>query len=149
MVVDQDYPIRSTGDMKPWETSKPVAHTKKSHINFCVSDSGWEHNAAWAFDADESIAAWVKNDHLGFEIRYIYNGVEQKYRPDFLIRFEDGGILTLEVKGEEDQRDKAKREALREWVKAVNEHGGFGRWLLPAIAKHPDDIMEILAKAQS
>jgi len=144
LVVDQDYPIRSTGDMKPWETSKPVIHTKNSHINFCVCDSGWEANASMAFDGNDNIAAWVKNDHLGFEIRYIYNGVEQKYRPDFLIRFQDSGILTLEIKGEEEQRDRVKREALKEWVKAVNEHGGFGLWLPPAVAKNPDDIAEIV-----
>ncbi|MGH9841075.1 MAG: restriction endonuclease, partial [Blastocatellia bacterium] len=146
LVVDQDYPIRSTGDMNPWDTSKPVIHTKKSHINFCVCDSTWEANTAMAFDADEKIAAWVKNDHLGFEIRYVFNGVEQKYRPDFLIRFQTDSILALETKGEETQRDIVKREALKEWVKAVNENGGFGRWLPPAVSKHPDDIPEILAK---
>jgi type III restriction enzyme len=146
LVVDRDYPILSTGDMKPWDTSKPVAHTKKSHINFCVCDSGWEQHAALSFDRADSITAWVKNDHLSFEIRYIFNGREHKYRPDFLIRFQSSEILALEVKGEETQQDRVKRDAVREWVKAVNAHGGFGKWLVPVVAKHPDDIAEILHK---
>ncbi|MCI0336562.1 MAG: hypothetical protein L0226_03215 [Acidobacteria bacterium] len=147
LVVEQDYPIRSTGDMKPWDTSKPVIHTKKSHINFCVCDSTWEATEAMAIDRSNHVAAWVKNDHLGFEIRYIFNGVEQKYRPDFLIRLQSGGILALETKGQESQRDRVKREALKEWVKAVNENGGFGRWLPPAVSRNTDDIPEILESA--
>ena len=37
-------------------------------------------------------------------------------------------FLVLETKGQETQQDKTKREFLDEWVKAVNEHGGFGKW---------------------
>ncbi len=147
LVVDQDYPIKSTGDMKPWDTSKHAEPVKRSHINFCVCDSRWEATEARAMDRSELVAAWVKNDHLGFEIRYIFNGVEHKYRPDFLIRLQTGHILTLETKGEETQQDRVKREALKEWTKAVNEQSGFGYWLPPAVSKHPDDIPEILLGA--
>lgn len=74
-----------------------------------------------------------------------FNGREQKYRPDFLLRLQNGSTLAIEVKGEETQQDRVKRDAVREWVKAVNQHGGFGKWLPPAVAKTPDDIYEILA----
>ena len=43
------------------------------------------------------MAAWVKNDHLGFEVLYIYRGVVHKYRPDFLIRLVSGEMLVLET----------------------------------------------------
>ena len=36
------------------------------------------------------VEAWVKNDHLGFEILCIWQGVVKKYRPDFLIRLANG-----------------------------------------------------------
>jgi type III restriction enzyme len=36
--------------------------------------------------------------------------------------------LVLEVKGENDAQAKAKYAALDDWVKAVNQHGGFGIW---------------------
>ncbi|MEQ1637944.1 MAG: hypothetical protein ABL903_14770 [Methylococcales bacterium] len=34
----------------------------------------------------------------------------------------------MEVKGQDDQRNQTKREFLNEWIKAVNEQGGFERW---------------------
>jgi type III restriction enzyme len=147
LVVDQDHPIRSTADMKAWDTSKRCVHTQKSHINFCVCDSTWEANEALSLDRSSYVKAWVKNDHIGFEVAYMYNGVEHKYRPDFLIRLATDEMLVLETKGQETEQDKSKRAALREWVRAVNTHGGFGRWHAePAISRHPDDIPEILAK---
>jgi type III restriction enzyme len=148
LVVDQDHPIRSTADMKAWDTSKACVHTQKSHINFCVCDSTWEANEAMNLDRNNHVKSWVKNDHLGFEILYIYNGGEHRYRPDFLIRLTNDEMLVLETKGQQTEQDKTKRAALREWICAVNADGGFGRWHSePAISKHPDDIPEILAKA--
>jgi type III restriction enzyme len=148
LVVDTNKPIISTGDMKPWDTSKPFVHTRKSHINFCVCDSRWESTTALHLDRSPHVAAWVKNDHLSFEIRYIFNGGEHKYRPDFLAKMSNDEILVIETKGEEDQKDKVKREAMREWIRAVNQHGGFGRWHSdPAVSRRPDDIPDILQKA--
>jgi type III restriction enzyme len=49
------------------------------------------------------------------------------------------------VKGQETPRDKAKREALREWVEAVNEDGRFGRWASD-VSRSPADILDKLAK---
>lgn len=91
------------------------------------------------------ISAWVKNDHLGFEILYIYRGVVRKYRPDFLIRLMSGELLVLEVKGQDTEQDQAKRRFLDEWVKAVNEHGGFGSWAWE-VSKNPADIEDLLAR---
>ncbi|MFQ5709448.1 MAG: BPTD_3080 family restriction endonuclease [bacterium] len=126
-IFDPDYPIRSTSDMRTWYTSKPCEFTKKSHINFCVFDSTWEASEAFEFDRNPNVDAWVKNDHLGFEIHYIWQGVVKKYRPDFIIRLINGNHLILETKGMDTQRDKTKRKFLDEWVKAVNSHGGFGK----------------------
>ncbi len=58
--------------------------TDRSHINLCVFDSTWEASEAFDLDRSEHVAAWVKNDHLGFEILYVFKGVVRKYRPDFL-----------------------------------------------------------------
>jgi type III restriction enzyme len=38
---------------------------------------------------------------------------------------------------------RSKREYLREWVEAVNNHGGFGVWH-DAVAFHPNEIGGIL-----
>jgi type III restriction enzyme len=145
-VFDSDNPVRSTGDMRTWYTGRPCEYTKKSHINFCVFDSTWEATEASELDRNPNVEAWAKNDHLGFEVLYIFKGVVQKYRPDFIIRLRNGGYLILEVKGQDTQRDRTKREFLDEWVRAANEHGGFGRWQW-AVSTHPSDVSAILQEA--
>ena len=144
-VFDRDHPIRSTGDMGTWYTGKPCEHTAKSHINFCVYDSTWEASEAFELDRNPAVAAWVKNDHLGFEALYVYRGVVRKYRPDFLIRLASGDMLVLETKGQDSEQDQTKRRFLDEWVKAVNAHGGFGHWTW-AVSTTPGDLPDILAR---
>ena len=36
--------------------------------------------------------------------------------------------LILEMKGLETEQDRAKWTAAQQWVRAVNNHGGFGLW---------------------
>ena len=145
LVFDRDQPIRATGDMRTWYTVKPCAPTARSHINFCVFDSTWEASDAFVLDRASEVAAWVKNDHLGFEVFYVHRGVVRKYRPDFLVRLTSGETLVLETKGQDTDRDRTKRGFLAQWVKAVNQHGGFGRWASD-VSKDPGDIHGILAR---
>lgn len=143
-VFDTEKPIRSTGDMLPWYSGRACEHTKRSHINFCTFDSTWEAVEAFHIDKDEkNVSSWVKNDHLGFEILYIYRGGMRKYRPDFLIQLANETMLVLEVKGQDNEENKAKRSSLDEWVKAVNQHGGFGKWAWD-VSLTPSDIFEKL-----
>jgi type III restriction enzyme len=142
-VFDRDHPIRSTGDMRTWYTGKPCERTRKSHINVCVYDSTWEASDAFVLDESEKVAAWAKNDHLGFEVLYVYRGVVRKYRPDFLVRLTNGEMLVLETKGQETEQDRVKRRYLDEWVEAVNAQGSFGRWRL-AVSNNPGEIRDIL-----
>jgi len=144
-VFDSAHPIRSTGDMQTWYTGKPNELAKKSHINRCVFDSTWEASEAFELDRNENVEAWVKNDHLGFEILYIFKGVVKKYRPDFIIKLKSGEYLVLETKGQDTQKDKTKRAFLDEWVKAVNQHGGFGKWKW-AVSMNPADVRGLLFK---
>lgn len=145
-IFDTDNPIRSTGDMRSWYTGKPCEATRKCHINLCVFDSTWEASEAFEFERNTKVAAWVKNDHLGFEILYVFNGVMKKYRPDFILSYKTGRHLILETKGQDTQQDKTKREFLDEWVRAVNAHGGLGKWQW-AVSKNPADVREIVEKA--
>jgi len=142
-VFDTEKPIRSTGDMPTWYTSKPCEYTKKSHINFCVVDSTWEASEAFILDKHKNVDAWVKNDHLGFAILYNFKGVISKYFPDFIVHLKSGRHLVLEVKGIDDEKNKIKRTYLAEWVKAINEQGGFGIWDC-AVSYSPGDLEGIL-----
>lgn len=146
LVLDREHPIRSTGEMSPWYTAKPCGAAEKSHANFCVYDSTWEASEAFGLDRAPDVAAWVKNDHLGFEVHYVFQGVVRKYRPDFLIRLANGVRLVLEVKGQDSEEARAKRSALSEWVAAVNEDGSFGRWAC-ATSFSPSDVADVLARA--
>lgn len=147
-VFDRDHPIRSTADMATWYTGKPCHFTKRSHINMCVFDSTWEATEAFELDRNPVVNAWVKNDHLGFEVLYVYRGVVRKYRPDFIIRLKSGKLLVLETKGRPDEQSRSKRRALEQWTDAVNQHGGFGTWA-SYVSYNPTDIKGILAKHQS
>jgi type III restriction enzyme len=146
-VFDHDHPIRSTTEMRTWYTAKPCEWTQRSHINVCVYDSTWEASDAYVLDTSDAVAAWAKNDHLGFEILYIYRGVVRKYRPDFLVRLTNGEMLILETKGQDTEHDRVKRRFLDEWIQAVNTHGAFGRWHA-AVTKNPGEIRDVLCKAK-
>jgi type III restriction enzyme len=142
---DRERPIRYTGDMQPWFTRKPCEVTVKSHINLVVLDSRWEASEGFELDRNSNVQCWVKNDHLGFEILYTYKGVIQRFRPDFLVRLANSKMLVLEVKGQDSQQDRTKRDFLAEWVRAVNSHGGFGAWNSD-VSFSPADLPGILKK---
>jgi type III restriction enzyme len=144
-IFDTERPIRTTGDMLPWYTGKACEHVNHSHINMAVFDSRWEASEAFELDRSPHVAAWAKNDHLGFEITYSFRGIIRKFRPDYLVRLTGGEMLVLEVKGQDNQEQQTKREFLSEWCRAVNSHGGFGFWGSD-VSRNPTDIHEILAK---
>ncbi|MDD4429470.1 MAG: DEAD/DEAH box helicase family protein [Paludibacter sp.] len=144
-VFDKERPIRSTGDMRTWFTSKPCEWLDKSHISHCVYDSGWEASEAYFLEKSDLVKSFIKNDHLGFFILYNFNGVIRKYYPDFMIRLINGEYLILETKGVDNQQNQTKRDFLNEWVKAVNTHGGFGKWNWD-VSFHPADIEEKIKK---
>jgi len=144
-IFDTERPIRATGDMLPWYTGKASEHANHSHINMAVFDSRWEASEAFELDRSPLVAAWVKNDHLGFEITYSFRGIIRKFRPDYLVRLASRKMLVLEVKGQDNQEQQTKREFLSEWVRAVNSHGGFGTWASD-VSRNPTDIHEILQR---
>ncbi|MHB1427452.1 MAG: BPTD_3080 family restriction endonuclease [Rhodocyclaceae bacterium] len=142
-VFDEENPIGSTRAMPTWYTTKPNLATTKSQISHVVGDSAWEGYAANLFESSNRVLAYAKNDHLGFEIFYLWNGVRRRFVPDFLIRLANGKTLVLEIKGEDSEQNRAKRAALDAWVKAVNAKGGFGVWTWD-VAFEPARIRDIL-----
>jgi len=144
-IFDKEKPIRSTEDVRTWYTSKPCEWSDKSHISHCVYDSGWEASEAYFFDTSDLVESFVKNDHLGFTILYNHKGVIRKYYPDFILRLANGAYMVLETKGVDSQQNQTKREYLNEWINAVNNHGGFGKWHWD-VSFHPSDIEGLVKK---
>ncbi len=144
-VFDEESPIGSTAYMRTWYTTKPCHPTGKSQISHMVADSSWEQYTANLLETSDKVLAYAKNDHLGFCIYYLWNGARRRFVPDFLIRLANGRTLVLEIKGEDSEQNRAKREALKTWVDGVNAKGGFGGWSCD-VAFQPAQIQDILGR---
>ncbi|MBW7855913.1 MAG: DEAD/DEAH box helicase family protein [Ignavibacteria bacterium] len=142
-VFDKENPIRSTSDIRTWWTSKPNEAFDKTHINFVVVDSKWEYLEAKTINESNVVESFVKNDHLNFVVYYNYQGVVRRFFPDFLIKLTTGENLIVETKGQDNEQNKTKRAFLDEWCRAINQHGGFGKWSW-AVSFDPNDLDQIL-----
>ncbi|TYC62142.1 type III restriction endonuclease subunit R [Zoogloea oleivorans] len=143
-VFDESRPIGSTAQMRPWLTTKPCQPTRHSQISHAVHDSVWEKAVVDICEKRKFVAAWAKNDHLDFTVRYLWKGSTRNFVPDYLIRFTNGKTLVLEVKGQDSEHNKAKRAAMQTWVKTINEQGGFGQWCFDVVFD-PAKIMDVIS----
>jgi type III restriction enzyme len=127
-VFDEEFPIGSTRNMRTWYTTKVCHPTVRSQISHMVADGAWEQHVANLLETSPLVDAYAKNEHLGFQLHYMWNGSRRRYIPDFLVRLANGKTLVLEIKGIDSDQHRAKLAAMRIWVEAVNTKGGFGRW---------------------
>jgi type III restriction enzyme len=90
----------------------------------------WEEAVAQHLEALPQVAAYVKNDHLGFTIPYVYQGRSRQYRPDFLARLKpaegenETRTLIIEVSGGRKPPGQTGEKAATTrdlWVPAVNK----------------------------
>jgi type III restriction enzyme len=147
-VFDEEFPIGSTRLMRTWYTTKHAPPTRKSQISHAVADGTWEQYTMDALESERMagiVHSYAKNDHLGFQIQYLWNGSRRRFIPDYLVRFTNGKTLVLEIKGQDSEQNRAKRAAVDLWVKAVNAKGGFGTWCAD-VAFQPAQVWDKLAK---
>ena len=140
-------PEGSTAQVSFW-TTKPVREVVKSHLNYIVLDSKWESSTAYHLDAHPRVAAFVKNQGLGFSIPYLHAGGTHEYIPDFLARLDNGTTLILEAKGGRDDKADVKAQAAERWVNAVNADGQFGEWRY-AICRDMNAVPQAIDEAAS
>lgn len=130
-ILNRYEPMGSTSGVE-FKTTKPCFPTMMSHINQVVADTQqWEQSAAFRLEMaarNGILSFYAKNDHLGLMIPYEYLGVEHNYLPDFLVRMTDGTTVLLEIKGHEDNQDRAKHDSAGRWVSAVKNWGKLGKW---------------------
>jgi type III restriction enzyme len=98
-------------------------------------DSDWEAEFCRAAEAHPQVRAYVKNHNLGFEVPYLLGAEARHYRPDFILRIDDGRApddllnLVVEVKGYRGEDAKDKRAAMEtRWLPGVNHLRRYGRW---------------------
>ena len=88
----------------------------------------WEQSAAFRLEQCKAVKFYARNDHMEFIIPYEYLGVNHSYVPDFIVRLMNGVNHIVEIKGAEDEQDRAKHQSARRWVAAVNHWGQLGVW---------------------
>jgi type III restriction enzyme len=115
-----------------WETKGPPP---KNHVNWVILDSDWEAEFCRVAEAHPRVATYTKNHNLGFEVPYRYGSENRKYRPDFIVRVDDGRgaedllNLVVEIKGYRGEDAKEKKSTMETyWVPGVNHLGSHGRW---------------------
>ena len=144
-IFDEEKPVGRTGDMRTWYTTKPTIVAQKSHISHVVGDAAWVGYAANVLEKSGKVRCYAKNDHLGFQIFYMWNGSRRRYVPDFIVSGQHSNTLILEIKGQKSPQSDAKHAALEEWVAAINGDQRFGKWSW-AVAYQPVDVHDIVAK---
>lgn len=126
-------------------TTRPCKWVSRTHVNQVPLDTGtWESSAAFRLEQSPYVDCYVRNDGMGFVISYDYLKLTHSYQPDFLVRLKNGTTLILEIKGMETEQDRAKHEAARRWVTAVNNARTLGRWAFH-VCKDPQRLGADLA----
>ncbi|MBH2019876.1 MAG: DEAD/DEAH box helicase family protein [Burkholderiales bacterium] len=122
----------NTSKTERWETSGPPP---KCPLNWVILDSDWEAEFCRVAEAHPRVKAYVKNHNLGLEVPYRYGSEMRQYRPDFIVRIDDGHgdddllNLVVEIKGFRGEDAKVKKETMDiYWVPGVNNLGTHGRW---------------------
>ena len=129
----------NTSKTERWQTS-----SQKSHINWVILDSDWEAEFCRVAEAHPEVIAYVKNHSLGLEVPYRYGSETRQYRPDFILRINDGRDdplnLIVEIKGYRREDAKEKKLTMDSyWIPGVNNLKTHGRWAFAEFT----DVFEI------
>ena len=129
----------NTSKTERWQTS-----SQKSHINWVILDSDWEAEFCRVAEAHPEVIAYVKNHSLGLEVPYRYGSETRQYRPDFIVRINDGQDdplnLIVEIKGYRREDAKEKKLTMESyWIPGVNNLQTHGRWAFAEFT----DVFEI------
>jgi hypothetical protein len=68
-----------------WKTSPA-----RCHVNWVVLDSRWEGEFCRVAEKHPRVRSYVKNHSLNFEVPYRCRTENRMYRPDFIVRVDDG-----------------------------------------------------------
>jgi len=134
-VLDSFRPTGSTADVV-FTTVRKVSKTTNSHVSHVVMESSWEKLAAQVLETHRYVCRYVRNYKLDFTIPYRFAEANHLYVPDFIVVCSKAPAdpaasrlnLVLEIKGEEDERDRAKAAGAQRWIDAVNYDGRWGAW---------------------
>jgi type III restriction enzyme len=136
-VLDAYNPTGSTRHVafNTTKTERYATDAHLCHVNWVVLDSDWEAEFCRVAEKHAQVRAYVKNHNLGLEVPYRFQAGMRKYRPDFIVRIDDGRgdadllNLVVEIKGYRGEDAKEKKNTMDiHWVPGVNRLGSYGRW---------------------
>jgi len=122
--VKQPEPI-SVCDWKPYQASHsekhPVLPANLTPFNLVPCDRNFEVAFSRFIDKAPDVAAFAKNaGPQCLRIDYLADGMRLAfYRPDFMVRVDDGNYYLVETKGREDKDVPAKARAAMAWCKSA------------------------------
>ncbi len=141
----------NTSKTERWETD-----ARRCHLSWVILDSDWEAEFCRVAEGHPRVRAYVKNHNLGFEVPYRYGSEMRRYRPDFIVRVDDGHgeedllNLTVETKGYRGEDAKEKKTTMDVyWVPGVNNLGTHGRWAFAEFADVYQIESDFKAKVES
>jgi type III restriction enzyme len=125
-----NYVNFNTSRKDRWETN-----ADRCHINWVILDSDWEAEFCRVAESHPRVRSYVKNHNLGLEVPYRYGSENRMYRPDFIVRIDDGNgdenllNLIIEIKGYRREDAKEKKSTMDTyWIPGVNHLATHGRW---------------------
>ncbi len=118
----------TTSKKRRWKTDPG-----KCQVNWVICDSEWEAEFCRVAESHPRVLAYVKNQNLGFEVPYRLGSGHHVYRPDFILKLDDGRDdplnLIVEIKGYRREDAKEKANTMRNyWIPGVNHLRDQGRW---------------------
>jgi hypothetical protein len=113
LYVEGGGPSWSRGHYEPLETksTKPRSYYRSS----------WEKIAMEKLDLDPAVTQWT---HEPTWISYTHDGVKRRYVPDFLVRYEDGTTVLMEV-GVKSVKDMPQNISKRSAAQTFCEERGW------------------------
>ncbi len=137
VVLDAFNPTGSTAHVN-FNTSKTLrwpTDARRCHVNWAILDSEWEGEFCRVVENHPKVRSYVKNHNLGLEVPYRFGCDNRKYRPDFIVRVDDGHgaedllNLVVEIKGYRGEDAVVKKTTMDTyWVPGVNHLKAYGRW---------------------
>ena len=134
---------------------RPASFVASPPSSFTASSSSIFHSASpeslvsspafYLEQQTDHVYCYARNDRPFLLIPYEYEGVPHHYEPDYIVRLKNGKFLLLEVKGEEDEQDRAKYQAARRWIAAVNNWGRLGAWDF-MVCRNPQTLPKMIAE---
>jgi type III restriction enzyme len=136
-VLDPYNPTGSTVHVN-FNTSKTLrwqTDERRCHVNWAILDSDWESEFCRVVEKHPKVRSYVKNHNLGLEVPYRFGSENRKYRPDFIVRVDDGHgeedllNLVVEIKGYRGEDAVVKKMTMDTyWVPGVNRLRTYCRW---------------------